>query len=482
MQAKLLITAAKALALAILLCTLAPASSVRAQDDLDVSVFYDELEPHGRWFTHPRYGHVWSPDVDDDWRPYSRGHWIYTDDHGWYWEAEESWGWGPFHYGRWIMDDEFGWVWIPGTEWGPAWVAWRYSDEYVGWAPLPPEAEWYEDRGLTFSASYYDAPQFAPLWIFVEPRYLVLPGLHRYALPRSRNVFALGRTRWHTDYRFVNRRIFNTGFDVRRLERITRRPLVRVRLVTSDSPRSRGFRGNDRATLHTYRPRLMAKANPPRPPRLVEPPRRGEPRRQDGGGRPVVRPGFTPQDDDNIQRKGFRGPDDDRRKDFVRTPKDDDDNRRQRDSRPPDAGQRKDAVRTPKDDDDNRRQKDFRPPDADQRKDVVRTPKDDDDNRRQRDLRPPDAGQRKDVVRTRKDDDDNRRQRDSRPPDAGQRKDSSPPPRQRTEGGAPPPQQFKQQGGGAPPQQRGEGRRPDDAGRKGKQPPESEQKDGTVPR
>ena len=508
MHARLVVTAAKALALAVLLFTLVPASPSRAQGDLDISVFYEELEQHGRWFTHPRYGYVWSPDVDDDWRPYSRGHWIYTEDHGWYWEAEETWGWGPFHYGRWILDDDYGWVWIPGTEWGPAWVAWRYSDEYVGWAPLPPEAEWYEDRGLTFSASYYDGPQFAPLWIFVEPRYLVLPGLHRYALPRSRNIFALGRTRWHTDYRFVNRRVFNAGFDVRHFERITRRPVVRVRLTTGDSPRQRGFRDNDRRTLQVYRPRLVAGPNPPRPPRLTEP-RRREWHRRDGD-RPLVRPGFTPQDaekrgrgdDDDARRKGAArgvGDDDDARRRGVRGPGDDDDARR------------KGAARGSGDDDDARRRGVRGSDDDDARRRGVRGPGDDDDARRRRDT---DDGRRKEFGRPPQEDNLRRRpqgeasggpphdfrkqefkqppagvqtppgqsgggdprfrQRDNRQPEAGQQPGARP----RVEGGPPGGQQSKQQGG-APPPQRDGGNGKGDAGKKGK---EKDPKDGTVPR
>ena len=111
-------------------------------EEVDVGTFYEPLEKFGRWYRHPRYGNVWYPDVDREWRPYSRGHWANTEEYGWYWVAEEEWGWAPFHYGRWAHDDRDGWFWVPGRVWGPAWVAWRNSDEHVGWAPLPPDAEW----------------------------------------------------------------------------------------------------------------------------------------------------------------------------------------------------------------------------------------------------------------------------------------------------------------------------------------------------
>jgi hypothetical protein len=491
MHAKLIIATAKALVLAALLLTATLPTSAGAQGDMDISVFYEELEPHGRWFEHSRYGYVWSPDVDEDWRPYSRGHWIYTDEHGWYWEAEEPWGWGPFHYGRWILDDEFGWVWIPGTEWGPAWVAWRYSDEYVGWAPLPPEAEWYEDRGLTFSATYYDAPHFAPLWVFCAPRYMVLPGLYRYALPRHRNHFALARTRWHTDYRSVNRRVFNAGFDVRHFERITRRPVVRVRLVTSNSPRERGFRDGDRRTLQTFRPRLAAGINPPRPPKLADPPRR-EFRRQDGDRPSVVRPGFTPQDrerggisrergiatppggggpdkdDDNARRKDFRGPGDGQRKDFARPPQEQQFKQRPGEaSGGPDDNRRKDFVRPPREEQFRRRppgEASGGPP-PDFKKQEFKQP--------QTGLQAP-PGQGGGDPRA--------RQRENRQPDAGHQ----PAPRQRVERGPPPQQQFRQQGGpppqaagGQPAPQRGSGGQGQGDARKGKRPDE---KEGTIAR
>jgi hypothetical protein len=38
---------------------------------------------------------------------------------------------------------------VPDTEWGPAWVSWRSNDDYVGWAPLPPEARWRPDTGVS---------------------------------------------------------------------------------------------------------------------------------------------------------------------------------------------------------------------------------------------------------------------------------------------------------------------------------------------
>jgi hypothetical protein len=188
--------------------TAAVAQVTEPGSDADYSQFYDQLEEHGRWMEHPRWGYVWLPNADDgNWRPYTVGHWVNTEEHGWYWNSDEPWGWATYHYGRWVRDDEDGWLWIPGRDWAPAWVAWRESDEHIGWAPLPPEAAWEPGRGqLSFASSYYDSPRFAPLWTFVRPMHMVQPGLHRYILPRSRAPYILRNTSYVTNYSFVDRR------------------------------------------------------------------------------------------------------------------------------------------------------------------------------------------------------------------------------------------------------------------------------------
>lgn len=102
------------------------------------SDFYQPLESSGTWVDVPQYGRCWQPrGVEADWQPYTVGHWEWTDA-GWYWASDESWGWACYHYGSWNHDARYGWCWIPGTEWAPAWVDWRYSDAYIGWAPCGP--------------------------------------------------------------------------------------------------------------------------------------------------------------------------------------------------------------------------------------------------------------------------------------------------------------------------------------------------------
>ena len=65
---------------------------------------------------------------------------LYTEEYGWYWDSYEPFAWAVYHYGRWGFDPAYNWYWVPGDTWSPAWVQWRYGDQYVGWAPEPPHA------------------------------------------------------------------------------------------------------------------------------------------------------------------------------------------------------------------------------------------------------------------------------------------------------------------------------------------------------
>lgn len=117
----------------------------------NVSYFYDELSPYGSWVEVSGYGRCWRPTVavwNSSWRPYADGgRWLWTTS-GWYWYSDYSWGWAPFHYGRWTCPAGIGWVWTPDVHWGPAWVSWRSTSSYCGWAPLPPSARFVVGHGF----------------------------------------------------------------------------------------------------------------------------------------------------------------------------------------------------------------------------------------------------------------------------------------------------------------------------------------------
>jgi hypothetical protein len=116
----------------------------------------------------------------------STDRWVYTDEWGWYWvsdDVEANWGWVVYHYGRWAFEPGIGWFWVPGDEWAPAWVNWRYGDEYVGWAPLPPDE---------LVESYQVQPAY---WMFVPERYMAAPRVRTYIVPVYRRTVLLRGTR-----------------------------------------------------------------------------------------------------------------------------------------------------------------------------------------------------------------------------------------------------------------------------------------------
>jgi len=140
------------------------------------SVFYSSLKPYGHWVNHPTYGQVWVSN-ERGFSPYSTGgHWAYTD-YGWTWVSTYDWGWAPFHYGRWAYETRYGgWYWVPGYDWAPAWVAWRGSGSYYGWAPLTP--------GLDISigvTAYNSIP--SDRWVFAPHQYITSPYITRYYVP-----------------------------------------------------------------------------------------------------------------------------------------------------------------------------------------------------------------------------------------------------------------------------------------------------------
>lgn len=163
---------------------LGPASPARAGQE-EVAMFYDELTRYGNWVDYANYGQVWYPTtVTANWRPYVDGRWVPTED-GWIFETDEPWGWATYHYGNWMPTDDYGWVWAPGSTWYPSTVAWRTSDDYVGWAPIPPPnytptPAYYPPGGYSPGAPAVDLIS-PPFWTFCNaPNFL--PG---FGLPYS---------------------------------------------------------------------------------------------------------------------------------------------------------------------------------------------------------------------------------------------------------------------------------------------------------
>jgi hypothetical protein len=221
--------------------------------EMDMDYMYNYLAPHGNWVNMEPYGYVWTPrHMGYRWRPYSQGHWVMTD-YGWTWMADEEWGSIPFHYGRWGYDDDFGWFWVPGTVWGPAWVSWRWSNQYAGWAPLPPGIEF--RAGMDFASLSFNIP--SRFWIFLQAPHFLDRDVYRYALPYERNMTIINITSIHNNIQYRNNRIFNEGMGIDNVQRVTRRQVPHYRIQDIRQAGPARIVGND---VQVYRPAFRTDA------------------------------------------------------------------------------------------------------------------------------------------------------------------------------------------------------------------------------
>jgi len=246
--------------LSMMVFTLTIVSTDRAKaQGVSIDYFYDQLAPYGHWENVDLYDWVWKPyGTRPGWRPYSDGYWVYTE-YGWTYQADNDWGWAVYHYGRWIYLDYYGWVWVPGTEWAPAWVAWRNGDNYIGWAPLPPQAEWSTGAGLHFRNFNIDVDIHWSNWSFVDVDHFDDPRVSLYIQNTARNVTFVRRSRDITHYDYVNQRIINRCIEANNWERISHRPLVRYNVTEAPSYRKVGVsRTPGRSEIRVYRPQFQS--------------------------------------------------------------------------------------------------------------------------------------------------------------------------------------------------------------------------------
>jgi hypothetical protein len=258
------VLAALALSLGLLPASLpAPAAAEEVRGELDVTVFYDALAPHGDWVRAEPYGWVWVPEeVDYDWRPYTVGRWAWVDAYGWTWVSDEPWGWAVYHYGRWTWLEGVGWAWVPGTVWAPAWVVFRQGDGWIGWAPRPPEPSWRIDLGLDVGSLNLDFSVGSWGWSFVPVRWFAEPQVRTRIYATVHNPRFLRMTRPATRYAVVEGRVVNRSVDVTEVERVRGTRVTRYRI--EDAP-DRGARVEGE-TIRVFRPRLAPRAPAKEPP------------------------------------------------------------------------------------------------------------------------------------------------------------------------------------------------------------------------
>jgi len=236
--------------------------------EVTVNYFYDTLAPYGGWVDVDGYGRCWRPSVavyNSGWQPYcDHGHWVYTDC-GWYWISDYSWGWATFHYGRWFNHSRWGWCWVPDTVWGPSWVTWRYSDDYCGWAPLPPFAVYREGVGFFYQGRNvsigFDFGLNVNCFTFVPTRYFCDPHPRRHRMAPTQVTQIYNHTTVINNFNVRDHNFVNGGIAPEHITAVTRTPIHPVSIRDTTPSSGRGPRGDqlshDGLTLVVNRPHFV---------------------------------------------------------------------------------------------------------------------------------------------------------------------------------------------------------------------------------
>ena len=208
----------------------------RGEGWTDRGSFYGRLAPYGNWiWLQGQY--VWVPkNVGPYWRPYTVGRWVFTDRYGWMWVSDEPFGWATYHYGRWGFSNRVGWFWVPGSRWAPAWVAWRSSNDYLAWAPLPPTP----DEGLSININVGTVPDY--YWQAVPNRDFLAPDLQRRIVrDRDRYRPILRDTQSIGNVTVVNNTVVNNVVNVTYVEEKTKKKVVVHKVErTKDEDKAKG--------------------------------------------------------------------------------------------------------------------------------------------------------------------------------------------------------------------------------------------------
>ncbi len=196
--------------------------------------FYTSLSPYGTWIEIGFGTPVWRPTLmKRNWSPYHQGQWIYTN-YGWYWDSYEPFGHVVYHYGRWYFDDYYGWIWIPDNEWAPAWVDWRYDDDYIGWAPLSPYALFSINIGIHYTHDYYVPYNH---WNYVQYNHFCDNNVYNYYVAPKYKYRVHNKTKMRTNYSYYDGRVRNDGVDFDRIRERSGRTIEKRNLVGVNDPR-----------------------------------------------------------------------------------------------------------------------------------------------------------------------------------------------------------------------------------------------------
>ena len=139
-----------------------------------------------------------------------------------------------------------------GQDLGPAWVAWRSTSSYVGWAPLPPGVSLNVLSQLTFSGHPvtpgFDFGLVPSSYVFVRASRFLTADLPRHVIPAARAASLAGTSAVINNYTVVNNKIINGGVSRGVIAAAAKQPLTEVALEPVPSapervPAAVGFAG-----------------------------------------------------------------------------------------------------------------------------------------------------------------------------------------------------------------------------------------------
>ena len=261
------------------------AAQASVSASIDINTFYTGLADDGTW-THLNGRYVWVPnDIDDSWRPYTRGHWVATRDYGWVWVSNERFGWATYHYGRWGYDDAIGWYWVPGNRWAPAWVAWSRNDDTVAWAPLPPR---YDDRGdASITVNISDVPDY--YWDAVPAQAFLSINISNDIIRDRNRVRTVVQSQPPQTVVIQNNIVINNAIDPNFIAQRTGKKIEPVKVDVATSPDQATKPSANGNSVTIFNPPV--KAQPDAKPQVVQDPNRIATDRKDKGIKPIDKGG-----------------------------------------------------------------------------------------------------------------------------------------------------------------------------------------------
>ena len=142
-----------------------------------------------------------------------------------------AWG-ATFHYGRWFHDTGNGWCWYPDTVWAPSWVTWRYSNNYCGWAPLPPRTTFQAGVGIVYNGGGvsvgFSFGLGASCFTFVPTQHFCDPHPRNYCVAPAQVTQVYNNTTVINNYNVNNHTIVNHGIALQNIAAVTRTPIQPV--------------------------------------------------------------------------------------------------------------------------------------------------------------------------------------------------------------------------------------------------------------